>query len=108
MRLSLNSMRLVFESTTRLKAVLRTRARGPARSDEAAPPILALRNIRLVNFDAVPELAGHLFVHLVESLAVVGEFAAADFRPTSHSEFQEPIRIGQRLAGRADDIRFAV
>src|SRR5215471_7385998 len=42
---------------------------------------------------------------LVQSLTVVGKHAAVDLRSPPQLHFQPPIRVRQRLARRADDIR---
>jgi hypothetical protein len=55
---------------------------------------------------AIPKLARDLFVVLVETFAVVGVLAAANFFTSSESHFQKPVRVSDVLSGCTDDIRF--
>src|SRR5262245_60369766 len=55
----------------------------PARRDEAAQAVGGQAHARLVAALAIPELARHLLVHLIEALAIVRVAAAADLGAAS-------------------------
>src|SRR6266404_5623265 len=62
---------------------------------------------RRVDLHAVPELARHLLVLLVQALAVVGELAAPHEGAVAEADLPEPVGIGQRLARGADEVGLA-
>jgi hypothetical protein len=88
----------------------RGRSRGaiPARWGEAALAVGGELGVGGIEIFAIPELAGDLTVSLVEGLAVVGIEAEANFVATAAGNFAEPIRVGERLPGEADDVGSAV
>jgi hypothetical protein len=47
-------------------------------------------------------------MHLIQTFAVVREIASANLAAASHLHLQEPVRVCERLAGRAYDIGFIV
>ena len=59
----------------------------PMRRQEPALAVAAQSDFRLVKIDSVPELARHLFVHLVQCFAVVRVSAAAHISPASKPHF---------------------
>src|SRR5690606_1036501 len=79
----------------------------PAGRDEPATTIAREQHPVLVEPFAIPALAGHFLVRLVERLAVVREEAAPDLVPASAPDLQEPIGIGERLPRRRDDVGIA-
>ena len=52
---------------------------------------------------AIPQLAGHLLVLLVEAFAVVGEQAAAHFVATAQPHLLPPIGVGEALPRGGDE-----
>src|SRR2546425_3244620 len=91
-------------------ASLIVRAPRAAASTRAAPAgasVARQARLRRVDVHAVPQLAGHLLVLLVEPLAVVGELAAPHEVAIAEADLPEPVGIGQRLAGGADEVRVA-
>src|SRR5215207_6154362 len=79
----------------------------PTRRQEAAAPVAAERDAGLPEPLAIPELTRDLLVRLVERLAVVGVGAAAHLRAAPRERLQEPVGVGERLAGGADDVSVA-
>ena len=79
----------------------------PAWRNQPALAIAAAGNIRLVERLAIPQLARHLLVHLVEPLAVVRERAAPDAVAVTLLDLQEPVGIGERLPRGADRVGLA-
>src|ERR1700722_7529537 len=65
------------------------------------------RDARLRQRLLVPELAGDLFVLLIQPFAIIGEFAGPYSGAEAERGFQEPIGIGERLARGADDVAYA-
>ena len=59
---------------------------------------------RIGEIGAIPQLARHLPMTLIERFAVVGERAAAHLAAEAEPDLAEPVGIGQRLARRADDV----
>src|SRR5262245_36229599 len=83
---------------------LRVRAGVPGRGDEAPLAIPRPGDARLVQRLAVPELAGDLVVLLVERLAVVRVFTHPHLGPAPEVDLPEPVRVGEALARKADDV----
>src|SRR5689334_21061503 len=52
----------------------------------------------------VPELAGDRLMLLVEPFAIVGVLAHPHFGAVTQQDLAEPIRVGERLTCRADDV----
>src|SRR5690606_11886923 len=77
---------------------------GPVRRDQPALAVDGELDARLLQSLAVPQLAGYLFVGLIEPLAVVGVRAPADLGAPAELHLAEPVRIGQGLAGRRDQV----
>src|SRR5262245_37103119 len=79
----------------------------PARRDQAALAVGGERDVGRVERVAIPELAGDLLVLLVEGFAVVGELAAPDLGAAAFADLGEPVRIGEALARRGDEVGLA-
>lgn len=60
-----------------------------------------------IEIEPIPQLTGDLFVHLVETFAVIGKDTASDFITKTETDFSEPVWVGQALACRGDDVGFA-
>src|SRR5436309_12475256 len=73
------------------------------------PPLAVARQAHVgrVEPHAVPELASHLFVLLVQALAIVGELATPHQMTIPQADLPKPVRIGQRLARGADEVGLA-
>src|SRR5919197_6374071 len=89
-----------------LAAGSRVRRRPPGRSDEPALTVGRQRDAGFVEKRAIPELAGHLLVTLIQTFAVIRELAAPHVAAESEPNLHEPIGIGQRLACRTDEVCF--
>src|SRR6185295_20403472 len=76
--------------------------------NQPSSPIFAHRDSRFIQPNAIPKLARHLLVHLIEPFTIVCEHAASNLIPTAEFDLQKPVRVSKRLPGCADDIRFAV
>src|SRR5262249_54730722 len=82
----------------RRSAAVSRRRVVPERRGGAALAVFGLLDAGLVERDAVPELARHLLVLLVEAFAVIRELADADFLAAAEPDLQEPVGVGERLA----------
>src|SRR5690349_10374512 len=78
----------------------------PRRREPPLPPVRR-RDAGLVEPLAIPELARDGPVPLIERLAVVGVDAAAHLAAAAEAQLQEPVGIGQRLPGGADEVGVA-
>ena len=58
-----------------------------------------------IEFLAVPKFARHLLVFLVEALAVIAVTAQYDLIAKTTAHFLKPIRVGERLSSKPDNIR---
>src|SRR5690606_35617802 len=65
------------------------------------------RDVGRVQLLAIPQLAGHLLVLLVERLAVVRELAATDLGGAAGPDLRELVRIRERLPRGRDEVRVA-
>src|SRR5437868_324890 len=79
----------------------------PARRDEAALAVAGERDVGRIERIAIPQLARHLLVLLVERLAVVGELAAPDLAAAALADLAEPVRVREALARRCDEVGVA-
>src|SRR6185436_5871474 len=77
------------------------------RRDQPALAVGRERDARGVELIAIPQLARHLLVLLVERLAVVGELTATDLGATALPDLGEPVGVGEALARRCDDVGLA-
>ena len=83
---------------------MRTYPGIPWGSGEAAFAVTGQLHAGCLQLFPVPELAGNLFVFLIESLAIIREFTYAYFRPPSELNLTEPIGVGQALPRGSDDV----
>src|ERR1044071_3437436 len=87
--------------------LLRTAPAHPGGRDEPALAVAGERDVGRVELLAIPQLARHLFVLLIERLAVVGELTAADLLAAALAHLEEPVGVGQTLTRRCDDVGVA-
>src|SRR3954462_14548641 len=85
----------------------RPSAAQPARGDQPALAVAGERDVRRIELFAIPQLAGHLLVLLIERLAVVGELAAPDLVAAALAQLAEPVGVGKALARGRDDVGLA-
>src|SRR5207248_10353349 len=81
--------------------------RRPRRRRQPALAVARQARVGRVDLHAVPELARHLLVLLIQALAVVGELAAPHEGTVAEADLSEPVGIGQRLARGADEVGLA-
>src|SRR5690242_21014445 len=68
---------------------------------DQAPPVDGARGLGVGGLGrAIPELAGHRLVALIEALAVVRELAAADEVTQAEPDLAEPVGVREGLARR--------
>ena len=84
------------------------RVKFPLRRQQSPAAISRHRHFRLVEFLPIPQLARDLPVRLVQRFTVICVSAATDFFTATESYLSKPVRIGQRLARHADDVRVVV
>src|SRR5687767_5137609 len=80
----------------------------PIRRQQTPAPICRQSDRRLVEFLPIPKLARDLPVRLVERFTVIRVGAATHFLTATESHFSKPVRIGERLARHANDVRVVV
>src|SRR5687767_6139130 len=76
----------------------------PARRNQSPPAIFGKHDIRIIQFDSIPEFTSHLFVSLIECLAVVSICTATHCITVAALNFLKPIGVRQSLARESDDI----
>src|SRR5207247_2548674 len=82
--------------------------RPPGRRPQPSLAVERHPNVALARRDVtVPELARHLLVALIEALAVVRELAASHLGPEAEPDLPEPVGVGERLTGGADEVGLA-
>ena len=80
---------------------MRGARRLPGGRGQPPPSVLRERHLGIVRFEAsVPQLAGHLLVPLVETLAVVRELAAAHEVAVAQPDLAEPVGVGEASGAR--------
>ncbi len=72
---------------TKIARLTIRRAGFPCGRIKAAAAILAESYLRLIQRHPIPELASHLFMHLIQPFAIISEFAAPDLIAASQSDF---------------------
>src|SRR5215467_7114097 len=75
---------------------------------QTPPALINSRNSRFIEVNAIPQLARHRSMRLVQGLTVIRVSTTAHFITAAEFHFYKPIRIGERLACHADDVRVAV
>ena len=76
----------------------------PDRRRQAALSIRCLKDVIFVHVDAIPQLAGHRHVLLIQRFAVIGVFADDVFVAAAKPNFQKPVGVGQ-CCGRRQYLR---